>query len=126
MTFDRTTDSLEAITTPKMNTHIVQIGDIWHRRTYGTRITLCGEKVDPDVSPGIVQRVFERLREGKTDERCFDCERVWESGLQPEEFWETHERTGEPLGDRKPVKYRRGWFPRLPKHSTGLEIVLRH
>jgi len=87
-----------------MNTHIVLIGDIWHQRSYGTRTTLCGIKVDPDVSPGIVQRVFERLREGKTDERCFDCERVWESGLQPEEFWETHERTGEPLGDRKPVK----------------------
>lgn len=73
-----------------MNTHLVLIGEVWHRRLYGTRRTLCDEKVDPDVSPGISQLVFERLRGTTTDERCLECERILESGLRPEEFREKH------------------------------------
>ena len=72
-----------------METHIVQKDGIWHLREYGTRTTLCGEKIDPDVSPAINQLVFERLRGKGTDDRCFDCERVQESGLLPRDFWKT-------------------------------------
>ena len=78
-----------------MNTHIVLIDKTWHQRLYGTRTTLCGERVDPDVSPGISQRVFERLRGTTTDARCLECERIQESGLRPEEFWEKHGRLKE-------------------------------
>ncbi|HEC61173.1 MAG TPA: hypothetical protein ENI27_02835 [bacterium] len=80
-----------------MNTQIVKGKDgLWHQRAYGTRTTLCGQTVDPDVSPSISQLVFERLH-GEKEERCFDCIRIKESGLSPIEFWKTHRRNDDNL-----------------------------
>ncbi len=57
----------------KPDTILVQKDGLWHQRAFGTRVSLCGEIVDSDVSPGVAQLVFERLS-GIMGARCPKCQ----------------------------------------------------